>query len=252
MTVPRGTRPGGPPDNRVIPLYPHPDPWEGQDPLGVSSTERVASHLSDRERAARYAGFDRMALDDGPMVGTGRRRRRRYGCAALAGAVIGTLIGVAAWYAYGAELWTDTVTITAPTVVGKATAVDGDSLRIGSTKIRLFGIDAPESRQSCYQPMNEPWACGVASTAALKHMIERDPQVTCQAKTTDRYGRTVAVCHNAEGDLAARMVAMGWAVDWPKYSGGAYRDHEAAAKAERLGIWSGSFEPPEQWRKGHK
>ena len=34
-------------------------------------------------------------------------------------------------------------------ISGKARVVDGDTIYVGSTKIRLFGIDAPEQKQTC-------------------------------------------------------------------------------------------------------
>ncbi len=222
------------PDNRVIPLHPHPQPWE------------------ERERAARYAGFDRLALDDGPMVERARRRRRQYRRAALIGAVIGALLwGGSIWYrVHGAEV-----------IAGHAIVVDGDTIRVGETRVRLWGIDAPEKGQKCsFKLTAHPWPntttheydCGAGATTALRYMLARDPSVTCQAKAIDRFGRTVAVCWNGEGNIGARMVAAGHAVDVPRYSGGAYRDHEAAAKAERLGVWAGTFVPPEEYRRSKR
>ena len=35
-------------------------------------------------------------------------------------------------------------------VTGKARVVDGDTLHINQTKIRLHGIDAPEMKQICH------------------------------------------------------------------------------------------------------
>jgi endonuclease YncB( thermonuclease family) len=146
------------------------------------------------------------------------------------------------------------------TFSGTASAVDGDTLRVGGVKTRLWGIDAPEGSQTCNRlPPTQranlgttavSWPCGEAATAALRYMLARDPVVTCQAKTTDRYGRTVATCSNSEGDLGARMVATGHAIVYRRYSD-AYVDQEAAAKAEKLGIWSGTFTMPEQWRREH-
>ncbi len=63
----------------------------------------------------------------------------------------------------------------------------------------------------------------------------------------DRYGRVVAVCRTA-GELYAAMVRRGWAVDYTHYSGGHYRPEERDARRERLGIWSGRFEMPWEWR----
>ena len=135
------------------------------------------------------------------------------------------------------------------TISGAAYAVDGDTIRVGSVRLRLFGVDAPESTQTCRDAQRRPYACGEAATAALRYMLARDPNVTCAPRDTDRYGRTVAVCRNGEGDLGARMVATGHALDYARYSHGAYRDQQEAAKAERLGVWSGDFVPPEQYRR---
>ena len=37
----------------------------------------------------------------------------------------------------------------APEVRGRAEVIDGDTLAIGATRVRLFGIDAPEAGQRC-------------------------------------------------------------------------------------------------------
>lgn len=132
-------------------------------------------------------------------------------------------------------------------LVGVASAVDGDTIRINGARVRLAGIDAPESGQTCSRASAAFYACGEMATAALRQMLSRDPRVTCQATATDRYKRTIATCRNGEGDLGARMVATGNAVAYRRYSL-AYVDQEAAAKAERIGIWQGSFEEPERWR----
>lgn len=134
-------------------------------------------------------------------------------------------------------------------LIGQATAVDGDTLRLGDTRIRLFGIDAPEAHQTCLDASGRSWACGEAATAALRKMLADGP-VTCEPKDTDRYGRTVAVCFDPDGrSLGSRMVALGFAVDWPEYSHGAYQDPQQAAKAEHLGILVGTFTDPAEWRR---
>lgn len=50
------------------------------------------------------------------------------------------------------------------------------------------------------------------------------------------------------------MVAHGWAIAYLRYSNveaGAYVAQEASARDGKFGIWSGSFEQPWLWRKGH-
>ncbi len=134
------------------------------------------------------------------------------------------------------------------TFSGTASAVDGDTLRIGAARVRLAGIDSPESAQLCTRQNGLSWPCGQAATRVMQHMLARDPHVTCRAQATDRYGRTIATCWNSEGDLGGRLVAQGLAIAYRRYST-AYLDQEAAAKAEKLGIWSGSFEEPEAYRR---
>ena len=143
----------------------------------------------------------------------------------------------------------------ATAIAGNADVVDGDTILVGTTRVRLFGIDAPEALQTCTGAPASKTSddCGLKAALFLVDMIDRDPMVSCRVKATDRYGRTVAVCGTSKfTDLGAMMVLHGWAVDVPRYSGGAYHDQEAAAKAERLGIWSGTFVPPSEWRKAHR
>ena len=47
---------------------------------------------------------------------------------------------------------------------------DGDSIRIGSTRTRFHGIDAPEAKQTCTINDKE-WRCGWEVTNALANII---------------------------------------------------------------------------------
>ena len=126
---------------------------------------------------------------------------------------------------------------------------DGDTLRIGSERIRLHGIDAPESKQSC-RAGGKTWACGEAATRALRERIAGRP-VACEERDRDRYGRIVAVCRVAGADVNAWMVEQGWAVAYRKYSMD-YVSQEVAAKAARRGLWRGEFVQPSRWRRGER
>ena len=55
-------------------------------------------------------------------------------------------------------------------IEGKAKIIDGDTIHIGINKIRLHGIDAPETNQECTID-KETWDCGIKSTLALKNFI---------------------------------------------------------------------------------
>ena len=56
-------------------------------------------------------------------------------------------------------------------ITGKARVVDGGTIRIGKTKIRLHGIDAPETKQECYRVDDSTYRCGEAATDALRVLI---------------------------------------------------------------------------------
>ena len=60
------------------------------------------------------------------------------------------------------------------------------------------------------------------------------------------------MCRTESGELNAVIVRRGWAIDWPRYSHGRYRGEEQAARAEGVGIWSGRFELPWEWRREHR
>ena len=132
-------------------------------------------------------------------------------------------------------------------LVGSARVTDGDTLRIGAQRIRLHGIDAPESKQTC-RVAGKTWPCGAAATRALRERIAGRP-ITCEERDRDRYGRIVAVCRLAGEDVNAWMVSQGWALAYQKYSSD-YVAQETAAKAARRGVWRGDFVSPGRWRRG--
>lgn len=133
----------------------------------------------------------------------------------------------------------------AETVSGAATVIDGDTITIGNRTIRLFGIDAPEDRQSCVRD-GMAWACGEAASDELRGLV-RDAVVECQGDENDEYGRLLAVCQANGFELNRTLVEYGWAVAFRRYSQ-AYVAYENRAKSERLGIWSSEFDQPEDFR----
>ena len=76
--------------------------------------------------------------------------------------------------------------------------------------------------------------------------------VQCTFVTWDRYHRFVGDCRRADGNsVAAWMVEHGQALDWPRYSHGAYAAQQAKAEAAKVGLWVGSFQAPWDWRAAH-
>ena len=132
---------------------------------------------------------------------------------------------------------------------GPARVIDGDTLDVGGVRIRLHGIDAPESKQSC-RAGGKRWSCGREATRALAARI-RGRSVACQERDRDRYGRVVAACSLSGMDLNGWMVAQGWAFAYRRYSY-AYVAEESGARAARRGMWRGDVVPPWDWRRGER
>lgn len=128
---------------------------------------------------------------------------------------------------------------------------DGDSIRSGKFRLRLYGIDAPETRQQCHDKANQPYQCGVMATQYLANLAMKDRPLDCVLKDIDRYRRLVVQCRSDGLDIAAQMVRAGWAVAYRRYASD-YIDDEARAKAEDKGMWQGDFISPETWRRQQK
>jgi endonuclease YncB( thermonuclease family) len=130
---------------------------------------------------------------------------------------------------------------------GQASVVDGDTLEIQGTRIRLWGVDAPESIQLCRGEDSSQYRCGAQAATELDAFISRRP-VSCSLVNLDPYGRVVATCSVGGIDLGEWLVRKGLALDWSQYSkgryGGAQRDAEHAGR----GIWKGSYVEPWLYR----
>ncbi|TYB80755.1 hypothetical protein FVF75_13265 [Maritimibacter fusiformis] len=137
-----------------------------------------------------------------------------------------------------------------PTLYGRAYVVDGDTVVIQKTQVRLFGIDAPE--------LNHPY--GQKAKWALVSLC-KGQTVRAEVIELDSYGRGVARCYLQDGrDLSAEMVRIGMAIDWPKFSDGKYRSLETpdarkklwladARQKGRMQVWE-QFDTKQMARKG--
>jgi endonuclease YncB( thermonuclease family) len=131
-------------------------------------------------------------------------------------------------------------------ITGRAKVVDGDSLEIGSDRVRLFGIDAPEGRQDCRRN-GQAWRCGEDAAAKLRSLVQ-GATLRCTPRDTDEYGRSVSVCKNGTTDINAEMVRAGFALAYRRYSND-YVDEENEARNAKRGLWAGEFTPPWDYRR---
>jgi len=134
-------------------------------------------------------------------------------------------------------------------ITGIASVIDGDTIEIRGQRIRLLGIDAPESSQLCVRPNGERWRCGQRASFAQADRIGR-AIIRCEQRDIDRSGRVVAVCFKGAEDLDRWMVANGRTVAFRRYFFD-YISDEYAVRQKWANIWSGNFEMPWDWRALH-
>ena len=140
-------------------------------------------------------------------------------------------------------------------ISGIAKVTDGDSIQIEGKKIRFFGIDAPEKKQQCRKPwltisfisFSKDYPCGQISTDNLKKKIN-NKFLTCKWTNKDKYKRYIAECFKNKKNINAWMVRNGYAVAYREYSK-KFISQEIFAKKEKLGLWSGTFMMPWDYRK---
>jgi endonuclease YncB( thermonuclease family) len=133
-------------------------------------------------------------------------------------------------------------------ISGPVRVGDGDSIDIGTTRIRFHGIDAVELAQHCKDAAGADFACGEDAKRTLENLV-RNKTVRCDERHgVDQYGRIAAVCTADGADLNAAMVDSGFAVAYRQHSL-AYVANEDRAKAAKKGLWAGSFEMPWDYRR---
>lgn len=135
--------------------------------------------------------------------------------------------------------------VAASPIFGIATSGDGDSFEMNGRRVRLYGVDAPEFDQTC-QRAGAAWACGQAAAEALSELVV-GKDVRCVPQGTDQYERVLAKCTVGAIDVNRTMVATGYAVAFRRYSI-EYVSAEDSAKANKRGIWAGTFTMPSDIR----
>lgn len=151
-----------------------------------------------------------------------------------------TLVAIAILAGVAALLWPPPATLS-----GRATAIDGDTLRIGDARIRLLGLDAVELEQMCSDAAGADWPCGREARSFLASLVAGET-TTCAADGRDRYRRILARCDVQRLDLGEQLVRAGWAVADLEYGLAL-----AEARLKGHGIWSGRFDDPAEWRRVH-
>jgi endonuclease YncB( thermonuclease family) len=127
---------------------------------------------------------------------------------------------------------------------------EGDQIQIGTSRIRLGGIDAPSVDQLCLNTNGERWTCGVAARDELIKHVENKPW-TCHVRQPDRRGRIIARCDVDGEDIQKWLVKSGWAMSYARVSHD-YDADEKTAREAKAGMWQGAFIAPWDWRVRNK
>ncbi|MFV9874985.1 MAG: thermonuclease family protein [Rickettsiales endosymbiont of Dermacentor nuttalli] len=125
--------------------------------------------------------------------------------------------------------------------------IDGDIIKVNDITIRLYGIDAPERNQLCYnKTTNEPYKCGLIAKNKLRKLIQ-GKKIYCHKKNLDKYNRTIAICYVNGIDIAQQLIRKGLALAYRKFSD-LYIEDELYAQQNNSYIWNNEFIPPWDYR----
>lgn len=133
---------------------------------------------------------------------------------------------------------------------GLIQVVDGDTWDVGGERVRLFGIDAPETDQTCERSSGEFWNCGAWVTEQVQLRYGRK-SATCETVDRDRYDRIVARCDVEGADVGQDLVLDGLAFAYRRYSM-TYDLEEKSAVVNARGIHTSRVENPAVFRQAKR
>ncbi len=188
------------------------------------------------------------------MTGIGMPRFATLGLSPrvlVAGVAVAAVAGIAWFVSHGASDraslgWLPSFSSAKP-IEGRAQALSGDTLRIGSTTIRLAGIEAPEAEQRCGQGSKQ-WKCGAAAQTGLARVIGGQ-RISCTPDGTDGAGLTLAYCTAGNTDINGELVRKGHVFAEQSFFA-RYSSQEQEARAAKAGLWvgGGEAERPSEYR----
>ena len=126
-----------------------------------------------------------------------------------------------------------------------ADVIDADILRIGNQRVILWGIDAPDRRQTC-QLNGELWGCYDVAFRHLQLLAGRGEVVCHFHGEPDPFGRRFGVCESGGQDLNAEMVRAGMALAYEEETD-AYVPQMAEAIMAGAGLWQAGARFEEPW-----
>lgn len=134
-----------------------------------------------------------------------------------------------------------------PAINGVARVINGDTLELRGRYFKIYGIDAPESNQTCADSRGRAYRCGQEAARWLKSWISGH-ELNCHVIQQDSKGNMVGTCSLGQYDIGAALVNAGWAVADTKQID-IYVPYERQAQQNGNGLWQGQFYKPWDWRE---
>ncbi len=131
-------------------------------------------------------------------------------------------------------------------IEGRATALGGDTMKVGNVIVRLAGVESPEGDQRCPTLGRKTGRCGEAAMEALGRLV-RGKLVSCTLSGNDEAGRSLAACRTEGNDIAATMVRQGH-VFAAQGMFARYAALEIEARTAKTGLWRSDVKRPAEWR----
>ncbi len=131
-----------------------------------------------------------------------------------------------------------------PVIYGFPKVINGDTIAINGQYFKLFGVDAPESNQTCADKQGRSYYCGKEAANWLNSWITNN-EIECRVMKADAKGNMMGICSLGQYDIGAALVNAGWAVAAVDI----YYSYEQQAQTNKRGLWQGRFYKPEDWRK---
>ncbi|MDJ1007782.1 MAG: thermonuclease family protein [Paracoccaceae bacterium] len=134
---------------------------------------------------------------------------------------------------------------------GRVRVTDGDSLVVGGERVRLFGIDAHELDQSCWDRAGREIACGAWAKRAAARLFE-GRRAQCRTLKFDRYDRALATCRIAGADAGETLLKAGIVAVYPRETLRDYLAFEKEAQVLGRGIWAWDSQRPLDFRAANR
>ena len=143
--------------------------------------------------------------DDPGLLHQNAHQRRRIPVTGILIPLTAAVLG-AVYFDVGSAKWYPSTTTAAATISGLARVIDGDTVVVAGTRVRLKGIDAAELGTARGENARRVMAMLVTGS------------LTCRLTGEKTYSREVGYCTTANGtDINRAIIAQGAALACPRY-----------------------------------